>query len=400
MKDYPLDFSCKGYSEIPFSLITEETTWLVLSYNKIDRIPKEISKVENLERLALNDNYVEEIDPSLADLKNLNWLDLTRNKLSKLPQNLFLFNLLGLGLSENNFEEIPECIFRFIRLRKFGFFYNRIKVISPSIQFLVNLMKLDLSNNSIEELPEEICKLRNLTWLNLSHNKIKRLPNNFGNLTKLEELGLGKNNLEELPNMNDLGQLRILSLFSNKIRNFQIEAFTIKKIDLSNNSLRIFPNCVLNISNLEMVNLKNNKINQILLKNPLSSNLKSIDLSNNLLEFIPFKFIKSIEKCAIINLDNNPFKKPEDIFPQIPSLKELCLSKYSNTGSRAERMVKPKYMCDFCYRMFVYIPVCVYYKAFMENGDSFVLKEELCKSRCYLGSVRCKNEEFNSWINK
>ncbi|KCZ78721.1 hypothetical protein H311_00241, partial [Anncaliia algerae PRA109] len=302
--------------------------------------------------------------------------------------------------SENEFEEIPECVFRFLFLRKFGFFYNKIKYISPSIQYLVNLVKLDLSNNCITELPNEICKLRNLTWLNISHNKLRQLPFSFGDLNKLEELGLGKNLLESLPNLNNLSQLRILSLFSNKLTSFEIEAFTIKKIDLSDNLLETFPNCLLNITNLELVNLRNNKIKSINLNNSFNSDLRSIDLSKNQLECIPFKFIKSVEKCGIIYLENNNFKKKEDQFPPIPSLKDICLTNYCNTGSKAEKKVKPKYICDFCYRYFVYTPIIVYYRAFIESGDSFVLQEEICRSRCYLGSVRCKNEEFNSYINK
>ncbi|RVD92764.1 leucine-rich repeat-containing protein [Tubulinosema ratisbonensis] len=400
MINYPLDLSKKRFTEIPFNIIPKETSWLVLSYNNIEKICDDIKGLRSLERMAINDNKICEISCALNELKKLSWLDLTRNNLKSLPDNLFLINLLGLGLSENEFEEIPQCIFKFLRLKKFGFFYNKIRYISPSIQFLINLVKLDLSNNYIEELPEEICNLRNLTWLNLSHNKIKKLPDCFNKLNKLEELGLGRNCLESLPNLDNLTQLRILSLFGNKLSNFEINSFTIKKIDLSNNLLTLFPNCALKICNLEMLNLKNNKLKKIKLKKPLLTFIKSIDLSNNLLESIPFKFIKSIDKCNIINLENNLFKKKEDFFPPVPSLKEICISKCFSLGVKVNVFVKREYVCDFCNNVFVHKPILVYYRAYLECGDSFVLKEEICKSRCYLGSVRVKNEEFNSYSNK
>lgn len=100
-----------------------------------------------------------------------------------------------LGLSENEFETIPDCVYKFRNMRKFGFFSNRI----TSTRNLKDIVKVDLSNNKLESLPDQFCLLVNISWLNLSNNRLQHLPLDITRLTKLKKLCLGTNNLTELP---------------------------------------------------------------------------------------------------------------------------------------------------------------------------------------------------------
>lgn len=387
------DFSKQGYHEIPIAVYTSTIHWLILSDNKIREIPDNIKKLKELSRLALNDNRIEDISPSIGYLTGLTWIDLTRNRLKSLPYEMSnLKKVSGLGLSENNFSEIPECVYNMVNLRKFGFFSNKIKSVSPDIRFLVNLIKIDLSNNEITELPEEFCQLVNLNWLNLSNNKLKRLPNGINKLIELEELGLGTNNLLELPDISNLKKLRILPVFKNKLTTIHpsiAELKSIEKLDFSDNQITEFPSHIINIPTLKYLNLKSNKISrirpEIFEKRPSSINM--IDVSDNLLPYIPLKFFKTFSNITTIRITDNPFVYHENIIPTCPSLIELCYNKCLNLQYQCADWIKKRFdsikICDNCNKFFTAEPHLGYSLSSIGDGNTFVVEKMLCSLQCY-----------------
>lgn len=384
-----MDLSRRGIEAFPLD-VPPSTAWLILSNNMITRVPSEVRALERIERLALNDNSIAEVEEGLGELSRLSWIDMTRNNLKTLPRSLFFRRLVGLGLSENEFEEVPECVFNFKALRKFGFFANKVRFVSPRIQNLQNLVKLDLSNNLIEELPDEICLLKSLTWLNISSNKLKRLPPQFGDLENLEELGLGNNALQSIPRLHKMKALRVFSAFNNEIEDFEICSESLWKADLSNNKLRRFPKSLLKSPALHTLSLRNNQIEEICLERVLCSNLRSIDLRSNRLKSIPLKFLRSVESCQALLLEGNNFTPAKDVFPQIPTLQSVCLS-------LCPRMFPEKTeawnVCDTCGRLFANEPIRMYFLASLEPEEKFCLEEEVCTSRCYLNSIKAKTGE-------
>lgn len=390
MKNGPFDLSRRGIVRVPFAEIPATTAWLVLSNNLIRQIPREIEGLAKIERLAINDNSIAEISDGFAALSRLSWVDMTRNNLKTLPANLVFPRLVGLGLSENEFEEVPDCIFSFTALRKFGFFANRIRFVSPKIQNLQSLVKLDLSNNVLESLPDELCALRSLTWLNVSNNRLKALPARLGDLVNLEELGLGNNNLASLPCLDAMTRLRVLSAFNNEIATFAAGAGALRKVDLSNNRIARFPNSLLKIPNLHTLSLKNNLVARISVKKVQKSNLRSIDLRFNKIDAIPLKFLRSIERCQALLLDGNDFAVKKDFFPAVPSLQSICLSRYANSAAGACE-IGPRNVCDCCARVFVNAPIKMYFLASLEPHEKFCLEEDVCSSACYLNSIKIKS---------
>ncbi|KAG0420509.1 Protein lap4 [Dictyocoela roeselum] len=297
-----LNLSEKGLYYIPEEAFDAHITQLVLRDNKIRVIPDEIMMLINLKRLAVSNNRLEKVSPALACLEMLDWLDLTRNKLFELPFSIHKMPFVGLGLSENAFTEIPQCVLRMKRLRKFGFFSNMVQTISPSIANLISLTKIDLSHNLIFELPEEIGELLNLKWLNLTRNCLKKLPTAFGKLINLEELGLGENRLETLPDISKLRKLRILPVYKNKLKHVCLNNLeSIEKLDLSENLITDFPNEVIYLRTINTLNLSNNKIREINLdiKSPTST-ISHINISSNEIGYLPFKFLNIFESQTII----------------------------------------------------------------------------------------------------
>ncbi|EQB61844.1 leucine-rich repeat-containing protein [Vairimorpha apis BRL 01] len=388
------DFSKCNLDEIQYTEINFKTSWLIISDNKLRKIQDDIKNLKFLTRLAANDNRISDISPKICNLTNLTWVDFTRNKLKSIPKEFHnLQKVTGLGLSENEFDEIPENIFKMVNLRKFGFFSNKVKSIHRDIRLLKNLIKLDLSNNFIKILPEEICDLTYLNWLNLSNNKLEKLPNNMNKLIHLEELGLGMNKLTKLPKLDKLCKLKILPLFKNNLTEVEDSiryCRSIEKLDFSDNKIKKLPDFLLKLGSLRYLNCKGNLIEQIDDENLeyINSKINLIDLSENLLTCVPFKFFKVFNNLTTIKLEDNPYKYKKNIMPKKISLLEKCYNKLMNINTNISPSINILFnrirICDLCEKYFVNEPYLIYNSNSLEEEHFiFVVEKTCCSIKCY-----------------
>ncbi|VAW76076.1 hypothetical protein MNBD_GAMMA12-3306, partial [hydrothermal vent metagenome] len=125
-----------------------------LRLEELKMAPEWLSKLEQLQELNLDSNYLTDFPDEIRSLKQLKIL----------------------VISNNNLTEIPEWI-----------------------DELSNLTHLGVAENSITELPESIVQLRNLRELNISHNKLKKLPDSLVQLTQLQKYNFSKNYIATLP---------------------------------------------------------------------------------------------------------------------------------------------------------------------------------------------------------
>ncbi|KAL3744312.1 hypothetical protein ACJRO7_013557 [Eucalyptus globulus] len=171
-----------------------------------------LSTFKNLEMLILKEcAYLEEIDPSIGDVKRLISLNLSHCKsLKKLPEQLGeLENLEELVINKTSIKGIPPCIGSLKQLKRLsavsclelaevptsitsGFSlslgdYDKWPLIPSSIGKLGELVELDLSRSGITGLPESIGQLNQLKILRISCSRIKRLPRSIGKLQSLQE---------------------------------------------------------------------------------------------------------------------------------------------------------------------------------------------------------------------
>ncbi|XP_020080700.1 probable LRR receptor-like serine/threonine-protein kinase At4g36180 [Ananas comosus] len=143
-------------------------------------------------------NLSGEIPSDLLASPNLEYVDLSHNRLGgAIPTNLSI-GLQSLRLSENLLSGI----------------------IPTSIGKLSQLANLELDNNNLySEIPSQLWNCSNLELLDLSSNALYgELPKDIGNLQKLEVLALQTNNLSgEIPvEMHELESLYRLNLQHNK----------------------------------------------------------------------------------------------------------------------------------------------------------------------------------------
>ncbi|XP_006599580.3 receptor-like protein EIX2 isoform X1 [Glycine max] len=160
----------------------------------------------HLLQLHLNSAFYEksqfggEISPCLADLKHLNYLDLSGNGF--LGEGMSIPSFLGtmtslthLNLSLTGFRgKIPPQIGNLSNLVYLDLRYVAYGTVPSQIGNLSKLRYLDLSDNYFEgmAIPSFLCAMTSLTHLDLSYaGFMGKIPSQIGNLSNLVYLGLG-----------------------------------------------------------------------------------------------------------------------------------------------------------------------------------------------------------------
>ena len=127
-------------------------------------------------------------------------------------------DVVQLNLSQCNLNSIPNALFNLKKLEFLVISGNKVEQLPDSFVQLLNLSVLGLSKNELKELPASFGQLQNLSYLYLSSNQLKELPTSFGQLQNLSELRLDNNQLKELPaSFEQLHKLQKAYLDSNKI---------------------------------------------------------------------------------------------------------------------------------------------------------------------------------------
>lgn len=112
------------------------------------------------------------------EIEEVTAIDLSKRKLTALPKELSKYKFLRhLNLSKNKLSEVPEFISSFERL-----------------------IDIDLSKNNLTVFPTEICKIKSLERLLLSQNPFTHISESIVNLDKLRYIDLWETPLETFPN--------------------------------------------------------------------------------------------------------------------------------------------------------------------------------------------------------
>ncbi|CAL8261727.1 unnamed protein product [Gadus morhua 'NCC'] len=254
--------------------------WLDLSKNKLDDAsfaPLLFQNLTRLRRLILDGNNLTRVPdflpPSLLELK------INDNQLSGLTPRSFkgLSKLLTLELEDNHFHDGNVSPLTFRPLRKLAYLRlddNRFRGVPSGLP--VSLQELHLSDNKIEVVQAGILnKTVNLRALDLSHNRIREdriAPHALLHLLKLESLDLSHNRLVHVPSFLPPG-VRQLVLHHNLIQ--RIPAFVFGHLAPGLDSLHLSHNR-LQDGGLAPASFRG-----------LSSSLAELLLDHNLLHSVP-----------------------------------------------------------------------------------------------------------------
>ena len=173
--------------------------WVV----NIDTILEQLKRLPHLTKLVLKSPEFESLPSCIGDFHNLKALQIHDGligRLERLPKEIGnLRNLEELRLRGTCVEALPEEIGKLTNLTRLVL-YDTKRITSLPSPMPQNLEELILEGvEGLEELPSDIGTLTSLTTLNLAYSGIESLPDSSKSLTRLHYLILDEYTIEENP---------------------------------------------------------------------------------------------------------------------------------------------------------------------------------------------------------
>ncbi|EGT36552.1 CBN-TOL-1 protein [Caenorhabditis brenneri] len=272
-------------------LISPELEMLDASHNNLETLPSEwLQKCEKrLAHLHLEHNQIEKIPSGvLSNATNLQTLDLSSNRLRVfgddiLPENSKIGNL---RLANNSLEVLEPLSLEGLKLEFLDLSKNRLTEVPAAIGKVEQLKKVDLSHNQIGKVYQYVLnKIKQLHTVDLSNNQLQSIgPYIFSDSSELHSLDVSNNEISLLfkDAFARCPKLRKISMRNNKIKSLDeglTEANALRRLDVSNNQIVVLKWSALPES-LEVLIADNNDVN-LLTASPTKIQLKTVSLSNN-----------------------------------------------------------------------------------------------------------------------
>ncbi|KAF0310088.1 Protein flightless-1 [Amphibalanus amphitrite] len=244
--------------------------FLDLSHNKLESLPPQTRRLVNLQTLILNDNPLGLFQmrqlPALTSLQCLHMANTQRSP-SNLPPLLdTLVNLTEVDLSRNKLAKIPDCLFTVPNLKRLNISDNNIAgELNVAVggwgegeeggevgwvvrDLWTRLEVLNVCRNQLTALPPSLCKLTNIRRLYVNDNRLdfNGVPAGMGKLAALEVFSAAHNRLEMIPEgLCRCGALKKLILASNRLvtlpDTIHLISDSLEVLDLRDNPDLIFP---------------------------------------------------------------------------------------------------------------------------------------------------------------
>ncbi|KAG9138088.1 hypothetical protein Leryth_001341 [Lithospermum erythrorhizon] len=307
-------------------------------------------------------------DTTIGKLSHLEYLDLSNNKITALPSDLWSLNSLKyLNLSFNQITgSLPSNIGNFGRLESLDLSENRLSGSLPeAIDSLTSLQILKLKKSGFESsIPFGLLQCHSLVSLDLSENKLSgSLPNGFAAaFPKLMFLSLAENGITgsdlDLSGMRYLSHLNISgNMFKGSVVSFFQGA--IEVLDLSNNQMegdvsQVKFDSNFNWSHLVHLDLSQNKLSGELYGDiKLAQNIKFLNVAQNRFSQQQFPEISMMHGLEYLNLsDANLIGNVSSGLSMLSSLKILDLSRNHISGHIPPFSIKSLQILDVSYNNF------------------------------------------------
>ncbi|XP_021250014.1 malignant fibrous histiocytoma-amplified sequence 1 [Numida meleagris] len=319
-----LNLSGRGLEELPEEVGAALSGLRVLSLrrNRLCRLPA--AALRHLGRLAeldLSHNRLRGLGDgrALAGLRGLRKLSLSHNELGAespgLPPRLAeLARLEELDLSFNRLRRLPEGLGCLRHLRALDIDHNLLPCFPAPLLELAALEELDCSGNRhLGALPEGIAALRRLKILWLSGTGLAALPEGLCQLGALESLMLDGNQLRTLPaGFSSLQRLKMLNLSSNLLGEFPAAILALPGLEelyLSRNQLAVLPPRLCQLRQLRTLWLDNNRIRYLPDSIVLLHSLEELVLQGNQIAILPEGF-GQLSRVTLWKIKDNPLIQP------------------------------------------------------------------------------------------
>ncbi|GJQ71783.1 hypothetical protein Trydic_g11476 [Trypoxylus dichotomus] len=271
--------------------------YLDFSSNTLQELPDDIKIFEDLTVLNLQDNNLANLPSGIGNLRKLSKLYLNRNKISTLPDEFYaLTELHILNLSHNELTKVSEKIGDLIMLQQLDLSNNNLTYLPPGLGYLVRLTDVNLSHNQLTELPPDIVNLRVLIKLDVNHNNLKNFPSQMGEMRKLQTVYAQHNDIENLPSFEGCEHIQELYFGNNYIKTipsqFCEDAVNLKILDLRDNKIEELPKEIAMLQHVIRLDLTNNELTSLPNTLGLLPHLQNLQIEGNIIKHIRQDIIK------------------------------------------------------------------------------------------------------------
>lgn len=237
------------------------------------------STLSDLHELRLSGHNLEVVPSAFSCLRSLRVLQLRKNKIREIADDVFGFGSDDSGSSGSELLELDLE-------------YNQLESLPTSIGNLKKLVVLKASNNHLAMISESIASLSSaLKEVHLTHNRFLQPPSGLASLLSLEKLDLSYNRLESLDAMDftNLQQLRSLRVNVNQLTTLpeSLGETLLQELWMAGNKFVDFPPAILQ----------------------LKPTLTCLRLQSNKLYKLPMEF-GELFRLDDVQSDGNPFKSP------------------------------------------------------------------------------------------
>jgi Leucine-rich repeat (LRR) protein len=173
---------------------------LMIRTKGIRTIPEYIKHLQNITELWLMNGDLEEFPLAVCQLNKLTYLDLSFNKINKIPagacaqmNTLTTLKMPGCGLTC-----LPEDFHQMGNLEELKLLHNKLSHLCDGFKNMTKLRVVRLFYNSFDCIEDEFLfdTLVNIETLALSGTNMKSLPGGIGQMVKLKWIQLSDNKLE------------------------------------------------------------------------------------------------------------------------------------------------------------------------------------------------------------
>ena len=284
----------------PISHLSSRTSTTELCTN-VDMIRNVCSSIKTLQHFDISKNDLKDLSSDLGSLIELESLNCSHNQLTDMSSSFEQLVLLKeLDLSFNQFNQIPNVVYTLKSLIRLNCEHNCITSINAELIDLKRLKFLIMDHNQLESLATcDFSQMKKLEYIHIAHNQLLKFPRGLHRLHHLRNVNLSHNRLATFPiDLLQVSTLDVLNLSHNLIVKLPPMPVAYKRvslifsIDLSFNQLTKFPEYLLLVA--KKVDVSNNNIRVI---------------SNDLLKILKNEIITTRE----LILHTNPIGQP--VFP-------------------------------------------------------------------------------------
>ncbi|XP_069029758.1 PH domain leucine-rich repeat-containing protein phosphatase 2 isoform X3 [Embiotoca jacksoni] len=299
---------------------------LNLSHNRLGVFPECVCEILTLTELNLSCNSLHTIPVQIGNLQSLQTLSLDGNHLSSLPEELGgLFQLNSLGLSFNNFSHIPAVLERLSAVDKLAMAGNRVETLELcTLIRMSHLKNIDIRLNGLRWVKSENLEaVSQVTQLDIRDNCLDSLD--LSSVCNLETLHCQRNQLGTLTLSGFT--LRMLHTGSNRLTTVNIYPVPnqLTHMDLSQNLLEYLPDWVCDCRKIEMLDVTHNLLSELPSRLLNSLSLRKLLTGNNRLQRVP-DLLDHVPLEALDLQHNKLVELPEGLFYKALNLKYLNVS--------------------------------------------------------------------------